>query len=307
VEVDRKLRRIAHEIALVRELGQHVYAYAADHEYVTVAVDYIDTDNVRTLDHYFPILKERRDMIMNPTISMDAVSEEESKNIQSHEPEHRPLIRSRADGLERGLLYLCSIHPIITGLLRAIHKLHDNDIFYANLRPSTIRINDIDSSPIRNGRDKWPSDDELVELIDYRDAILARNEDRPSRKHFLSPSNKMNDEWYYSVNTPLAIEREGRIKYSKSSEMWSIGMILLSLWTCKPPFTDFSHEKVILFAFFSASPCVLMKLFSGCVCSIFIVDEDVSIATIVSIIYRTIITGGYTSTICIPNTLVLSP
>lgn len=73
-----------------------------------------------------------------------------------------------------------------------------------------------------------------LNLIDYG---FAAREDKSLS---FTETERSADPYFYCVHPPEVIN--GTAPYSHASEVWSVGMIILSLWTCDKPFGDRTNE-----------------------------------------------------------------
>jgi hypothetical protein len=110
---------------------------------------------------------------------------------------------------------------IVTPLCYQFHILHQKGALHRDIRPANIIIN-LDES----------LESDRIRLIDFGHV---------SRTDLVSAEARSNDPDFYMVNAP-EVAAGG---YTLASEMWSIGMILLSLWTCNKPFDNMTTEQVI--------------------------------------------------------------
>jgi serine/threonine protein kinase len=100
-----------------------------------------------------------------------------------------------------GMCYLTMIKRLILSTIGALMPIHVTGTLHRDVRLSNYIIKD-----------------GSVVLIDYG---LATRMERPSNSAL------------YCVNAPEVIAGQ---EYSMASEMWSLGIVLLSLWTCTKPF-----------------------------------------------------------------------
>jgi hypothetical protein len=118
---------------------------------------------------------------------------------------------------QRHIKYLHHICPIVCGLFNRLIHQHKEHILHRDLRLSNIVFNDVSEI------------DEYVHIIDYGHATHTDSSRLDEDKQ------RSEDPYFYCVNAPEVVDGE---PYTFASEMWSFGMILLSLWTCEKPFND---------------------------------------------------------------------
>jgi hypothetical protein len=146
----------------------------------------------------------------------------EGGTLEEHLPrlmELKHTILNNNDSLtidERCIKYLKDIRPIVDGLF--FRFMSHRDVLHRDLRLSNI---------VLTKKDDLKSDD--VRLIDYGLAT------RVGLSSHASEDKQRSDPYFYCVNAPEVFSGG---EYTFESEMWSFGMILLSLWTCEKPFND---------------------------------------------------------------------
>jgi hypothetical protein len=211
---NQRLEHIAQEITCWSE-SHSVYAIGVDGTQVTVIMNKIPGE---TLDSYYKTLREHKDSILanEVTLTMD----------------------------ERGLMYLCTIGQWISSLIMAVHDINDNiGMLHRDVRPANIMLFRAPPSEEEDntmeGPSSFPRVYPRVDLVDYghatnipitqvspnvADASLVYAVDR------FRDSKGRNDRYFYCVTAPEVINGG---EYTQQSEIWSLGMILLSFWTCQ--------------------------------------------------------------------------
>jgi hypothetical protein len=128
---------------------------------------------------------------------------------------------------QRRIKYLHHIHPIVEGLFeRLIDQYQSHKILHRDLRSSNITLDNKDVSVMTSND---------VHIIDYGHAT------REGLSLTLNEAKQKNDPYFYGAPEVL----DGS-EYTFSSEMWSFGMILLSLWTCNKPFsTEVLNDSMV--------------------------------------------------------------
>jgi hypothetical protein len=119
---------------------------------------------------------------------------------------------------QRRIKYLHHIHPIVDRLFDRLIHHSDRRVLHRDLRLSNIVFNSVSEI-----------DPKYVHIIDYGHAT------RVGRSGLDEDKQRSDDPYLYCVNAPEVVNGG---KYTFASEMWSFGMILLSLWTCQKPFNN---------------------------------------------------------------------
>jgi hypothetical protein len=115
----------------------------------------------------------------------------------------------------RHIKYFRHIYRIVNGLFERVIHHSVCKVLHRDLRLSNIVFN--------------VSDPDYVHIIDYGHATHTYSSGLDEDKQ------RIEDPYFYCVNAPEVLNGE---PYTFASEMWSFGMILLSLWTCEKPFND---------------------------------------------------------------------
>jgi serine/threonine protein kinase len=135
---------------------------------------------------------------------------------------------------QRHSKYLGHMYPILRGLFDRLIHHSDDSVLHRDLRLSNIVFNS--NSEI----------DEYVQIIDNGHAT------RTDSSRLNEDKQRNEDSYFYCVNAPEV--NDGK-PYTFASEMWSFGMILLSLWTCEKPFnnelTNASVSNITLISVFN--------------------------------------------------------
>jgi hypothetical protein len=127
---------------------------------------------------------------------------------------------------ERRMMYICSILDLINCVIHIVDDLHSLGELHRDIRLSNIMF----KPPHRFAVDE----DDPLTLIDFGFS---------TRDTLTSDDAKRTDPYFYCVNAPEVAN--GGV-YTKASEVWSLGMILLSFWTCQKPFdTSTMHPDMV--------------------------------------------------------------
>jgi hypothetical protein len=131
---------------------------------------------------------------------------------------------SRLTAVGRGKMYLCHIRRIVLGCIRRLIYNYKKGLLHRNVRLANLVLRGLPAS-----------EDFGVDMIDYGLAT--------STEEISIGGTDRNDPSFYYMNAPEVTNGKG---YTWVSEMWSFGMIFLSLWTCTPPFTGSDPHQVDL-------------------------------------------------------------
>jgi tRNA A-37 threonylcarbamoyl transferase component Bud32 len=119
---------------------------------------------------------------------------------------------------QRQWIYLRHIGRMITSGFHQLIAHHKNQILHRDIRLSNIVLHHT-LHDLRNFE---------VEFIDWgfatRSGLLTSSLDESKERK--------EDPYFYAVNAPEVLDGK---EYTRESEMWSFGMVLLSFWTCEKP------------------------------------------------------------------------
>ena len=108
------------------------------------------------------------------------------------------------------------------GLIAGLGWLHANEIIYADLKPSTVLLNEYNN----------------LKLCDFGLARKTTDHMNPGKDSY--PQGKTGSPYYMAPE----LFTEGGV-YSFASDLWSLGCVLFEFVTGKPPFHSSSLNKLM--------------------------------------------------------------
>jgi serine/threonine protein kinase len=263
---DNSLSRIAQQLTLLHQQSSiALYALSADDGRVSVVMDWLDGPR---LDYHFPNLLAHKQRIINngASVSLSSLSIDERRMMYiciNHQ------FIARLIDLLHQLHSKQIIHRDVRAAKVMLHKSEATLIGFGRARRSSFTLTEI-HSVIHENKDHnstahvvmGMNDDtrsqyqRIGQLLVDNTSIVASSRDTATSAVLISliiwytqeptdgSHNDIDDHATVSDMTPPEVITGS--PYTQASDIWALGIILLSIWTCQLPFEDMHINEVLL-------------------------------------------------------------